>query len=132
MCQIRVLTVKLCTFLVQNGSFLAFWHHKNKERLSRGLEVKWHIPSTCPDASEKWFSIGIYGINWDSVWPCLETHEGPQAGQMCTERRLAALYLFHTPTGIGGAFAEGGVGSQNFHEVWAKMASESAINLKGG
>ena len=31
-------------FGVQNGSFSAFWHYKNKERLSRGLDVKWHIP----------------------------------------------------------------------------------------
>ena len=41
MWQIGVLTGKLCTFLVQNGSFSAFWHYKNKERLSRGLDVKW-------------------------------------------------------------------------------------------
>ena len=38
-------------FLVQDGSFSAFWHYKNKERLSRVLDVKWHIPSTCLDAS---------------------------------------------------------------------------------
>ena len=43
MWQIGVLTGKPCTFLVQNRSFSAFWHYKNKERLSRGLGVKWHI-----------------------------------------------------------------------------------------
>ena len=63
MWQIGVLTGKPCTFLVQNGSFSAFRHYKNKERLSRGLDVKWHIPSTCLDASRKWFSTGIYSIN---------------------------------------------------------------------
>ena len=63
MWQTGVLTGKPCTFLVQIGSFSAFWHYKNKERLSRGLDVKWHIPSTCLDASRKWFSTGIYSIN---------------------------------------------------------------------
>ena len=48
---------------VQNGSFSAFWHYKNKERLSKSLEVKWHIPSTCLEASRKWFATGIYIIN---------------------------------------------------------------------
>ena len=61
--------------------FSAFWHYKNKVRLSRGLDVKWHIPSTCLDASAKWLFIGIYSINRDSDWPCLETHESPQDGQ---------------------------------------------------
>ena len=32
-----------------------FGAFRNKERLSRGLDVKWHIPSTCLDASRKWF-----------------------------------------------------------------------------
>ena len=49
-------------FLVQNGSFSAFWHYKNKVRLLRGSDVKCHIPSTCLDASKKWFSIGMYSI----------------------------------------------------------------------
>ena len=53
MWQIGVLKGKPCTFLVQNGSFSAFWHYKNKERLSRGLDVKWHIPSTSLEASIK-------------------------------------------------------------------------------
>ena len=43
MWQIGVLTGKPRTFLVQNGSFSAFWHYENKERLSGGLDVKWHI-----------------------------------------------------------------------------------------
>ena len=51
MWQIGVLTGKPCTFLVQNRSFSAFWHYKNTERLSKGLDVTWHIPSTCLDAS---------------------------------------------------------------------------------
>ena len=63
MWQIGVLTRKPCTFWVQNGSFSAFWRYKNKERLSRGLDVKWHIPSTCLDAFKKWVSIGIYSIS---------------------------------------------------------------------
>ena len=63
MWQIGVLTGKPCTFLVQNGPFSAFRHYKNKERLSRGLDVKWHIPSICLDFSRKWFSTGIYSIN---------------------------------------------------------------------
>ena len=33
---------------------------KNKARLPRGLDVKWHIPSTCLDAAKKWFSIGFF------------------------------------------------------------------------
>ena len=57
MWQIGVLTGKPCTSLAQNGSFSG--HYKNKERLSRGLDVKWHIPSTCLDASRKWFSTGF-------------------------------------------------------------------------
>ena len=44
MWQIGVLRGKPCTFSVQNGSFSAFWHYKDKERLSRGWDVKWHIP----------------------------------------------------------------------------------------
>ena len=77
MWQIGVLTGKQCTFLVQNGSFSVFWHYKNKERLSRGLDVKWHIPSTCLDAPRKWFSTGIYSINRASEWLWLETPKNP-------------------------------------------------------
>ena len=50
---------------------------QNKERLSRGLDVKWHIPSTCLDAYRKWFSIGIYSINRASEWLWLETQGTP-------------------------------------------------------
>ena len=77
MWQIGVLTGKPCTFLLQNGSFSAFWHYKNKERLSRGLDVKWHIPSICLDASRKWVSTGIYSIDKASEWPWLESHGTP-------------------------------------------------------
>ena len=57
MWQIGVLTGKSCTFLVQNGSFSRFLYYKNKERISRGLDVKWHIPSICLDAFTEWVSI---------------------------------------------------------------------------
>ena len=81
MWQIGVLIGKPRTFLVKNRSFSAFWHYKNKERLSKGLDVKWHIPSTCLDASRKWFSTGIYSINRASAWLWLKTQETPQNGQ---------------------------------------------------
>ena len=82
MWQIGVLAGKPCTFLVQNGSFSAFWHYKNQERLSRGLGVKWHIPSTCLDASRKWFfSTGIYSIKRAFEWLCLETQQTPLNGE---------------------------------------------------
>ena len=44
-------------FFGQNGSFSAFWHYKNKDRLSRSLEVKWHIPSNCLDDSKSGFLL---------------------------------------------------------------------------
>ena len=59
MWQIRVLTGKPCTFSSKMGHFRRFWHYKDRERLSRGLDVKWHIPSTCLDTSRKWCSTGI-------------------------------------------------------------------------
>ena len=77
MWQIGVLTGKPCTFLVQNGSFSALWHYKNKERFSRGLDVKWHMPCTCLDAPRQWFSTGIYSINRASEWLWLETQSTP-------------------------------------------------------
>ena len=48
-----------------------FLHCKNKERLSRGLDVKWHIPATSLDASRSDFSAGIYSINraFEWLWP---------------------------------------------------------------
>ena len=57
MWQIGVLAGKPCTFLVQNGSLSAFWHYKKKETLSRALNLKWHIPSTCLDVSESGFLL---------------------------------------------------------------------------
>ena len=57
MWQIGVLTGKPCTFLVQNGSFSAFWHYTNKERLLMGSDVKWHIPFTCLVACNRGFLL---------------------------------------------------------------------------
>ena len=54
---------------------------QKKERLSRGLDVKWNIPSTCLAASKKWFSTGIYSIKRASEWLWPETQETPQNGQ---------------------------------------------------
>ena len=68
MWQIGVLTGKPCAFLVQNGSFSVFWDYKNKETVSEGLDVNWHIPSTCLDAFKTWVSIGIYSVNRVSEW----------------------------------------------------------------
>ena len=81
MWQIGVLTGKPCIFLVQNGSFSAFWHYKNKERLLVGSDVKWHISSKCLDVCKKRFSIGMYSINraFERLW--LETQETPEIGQ---------------------------------------------------
>ena len=59
----------------------AFWHYKNKERVSKGLDMKWHIPSTCLDAPRKWFSTGIYSIKRAFEWLWLETQEAPLNGQ---------------------------------------------------
>ena len=68
-------------FLASNRLFSAFWHYKNKERLSKGLDVKWRIPSTCLDASRMWFSTGISSINRTFKWLCLKTRQAPQNGQ---------------------------------------------------
>ena len=81
MWQIGVLTGKPRTFFVLNRSFSAFWHYKNKARLSKGLDVKWHIPSTCLDASRMWFSTGIYSINKTSELLWLKPQQTPQNGQ---------------------------------------------------
>ena len=53
--QISIFTGKPCTLRVRNGSFSAFWHYKNHERLLKALEVKSHIPSPCLDASKTVF-----------------------------------------------------------------------------
>ena len=55
-------------FFGPKWAIFGFWHYKNKERVSRDLDVKWHIPSTCLDAFKKWFSIGIYSMNRASEW----------------------------------------------------------------
>ena len=81
MWQLGGLTGKPCTFLVQNGSLSAFWHYKNKERLLRGLDVKWDVPSTRLAGSRKWFSTGICSISRASEWLWLETPETPQNGE---------------------------------------------------
>ena len=65
-------------FFVQNGSFSAFWHYKNKERLPRGLDVKWNIPSACLNGSRGEFSIGTHSTKRASEWFWLETQETPQ------------------------------------------------------
>ena len=83
-----LLTGKPCTFLVQNGSFSAVWHCENKDRLSRGLDVKWHIPSTRLDASRKWCPTGIYSINRASEWLRLETLQTPQMAKMCSAKTM--------------------------------------------
>ena len=62
------------------GSFSAFWHYKNKERLSRGLDVKWHVPSTRLAGSRKWFSTGICSINRASS-AMAGSPETPQNGE---------------------------------------------------
>ena len=86
--KIGVLTLKPCTCWGPNGSFSAFGHYKNKEGLSRGMGVKWHIPSTCLDASPKWLSTRILSIQHkasstnrasECLWP--EIQETPQNGQ---------------------------------------------------
>ena len=81
MWQIGVLTGKPCTFLVQNGSFSAFLHYKNRDRVSRGLDVKWRIPSACLDASKKRFSTRIHSIDRVSKWLWQANQETPQNGQ---------------------------------------------------
>ena len=57
MWRIGVLTGKPCTFLLQNGSFSAFSHYKNKESFSRGFVVELQIPllvSTPPKVGFYW------------------------------------------------------------------------------
>ena len=116
MWQIGVLARKPCTFSAQNGSFSAFWHYKNKERLSRGLDVNWHIPSTCLDASRKWFSPGIYSINRASGWLWPENEETPENGQnvrgfqvktpICHIAPVSHAYPYIPPKRVGKKIAE--------------------------
>ena len=51
------------------------------ERVWRGSDAKWHIPSTCLDASKKGFATGIYSIyrGLDSLWS--ENQATTQNGQ---------------------------------------------------
>ena len=48
-----VFTWKPCTSSTsaQHGSFSEFWHYGNKESFLRVMDVKWHLPSPCLDAS---------------------------------------------------------------------------------
>ena len=66
--------------MVQNGSFRRLGTTRIR-RLPRGSDVKWHIPSTSLDPSQKWFSIGIYSTNRASEWLWPETQETPRNGQ---------------------------------------------------
>ena len=87
------------------GDFRRFWHYKNKERPSKGLDVKCHIRSACLDASRVWFSTGIHSINRASAWLWLKPKRPLKMAKMCTvsrlERQCATLCLFHAPTGGG-------------------------------
>ena len=91
MCHRGVFTVKLRTSLVQNGLFSPSWHCKDKERVSRGIDVESHMSSTCLNALKK-RSSGNYSI---------ETQQ-TSLGKMCTvsslEHQFATLHLSHVPT----------------------------------
>ena len=67
----------------------------------RGSDVKWHIPSTCLDASKKVVSIGIYGINRAFEWLWLETEETPYNGQNVHG------FQVRTPISTFGSFEKG-------------------------
>ena len=107
MWQIGVLTGKPWTFLVKNRSFSAFWHYKNKEGLSKGLDVKWHVPSTCLDGSRMWFSTGICSINRASAWLWLKTQETPQNGQNVHRFQVRTPICHIVP--VSRAYGGGGV-----------------------
>ena len=92
MWQTGVLIGKVCTSLVQNGSFWAFWHHKIR-RLLRGSDVKWHFPSTCLDASKKSCSFGIYSVDRASEWLWLETRETLKMAKLLTVSRLPCTHF---------------------------------------
>ena len=99
-------------------SFSAFWHYNYKERLSKGLDVKWHIPSTCLDASKMWFSTGIYSINRASAWLWLKTQETPQNGQNVHRFQVRTLICQMVP--ISRAHGGGG-GSADFFFMGARI-----------
>ena len=58
-----------------------FFGLKNEERLSKGLDVKWHIPSTCLDAARMWFSTGTYSTNRIFRVAMAENPTNPSNGQ---------------------------------------------------
>ena len=113
MWQIGVLTGKTVHFFWSKmGHFRRFWHYKNKERVSKGLDVKWHIPSTCLDASRKvvfyWNLQHKQGFRWAVA---RNPSKALKIAKMCTVSRLecqfATLYLFHAPTRTGPPSAAG-------------------------
>ena len=63
------------------GHFRRFGTTNIRRDFSKGLDVKWHIPSTCLDASTMWFSTGICSINRTFKWLWLKTRQTPQNGQ---------------------------------------------------
>ena len=50
-------------FWSKSGHFRRFGTTKIGRDFRGGLDVNWHIPSTCLNASRKWFSTGIYSTN---------------------------------------------------------------------
>ena len=77
MWQIGILTGKPCTSLLKNGSFLAFSHYKNKERV-----LTWNCTFLYLSSGlQKWLSTAIYSINRGSDLLWLEIQEAPQNGQ---------------------------------------------------
>ena len=129
MWQIGVLTGKPSTFLVKNRSFSAFWHYKNKERFSKGLDVKWHIPSTCLDASRMWFSTGISSIKRTFKWLYLKTRQSPQNGQNVHRFQVRTPICHIVP--VSRAYPPLLLGVETLSRSWAlRMISGYIFNLK--
>ena len=84
---------------------LAFWHYRNKERVSRGLDVRWHVPSTCLDASKRGFYIGSHSMNRPSDCLWLETQEAGRMDKMCAASGLEHQF---SEEAMGGWKKEGG------------------------
>ena len=57
MWQTGVLTGKPCTFCGPEWVIFGVLALQNTERLLRGSDVKWHIPSTCLDAFKSVFPL---------------------------------------------------------------------------
>ena len=78
----------------------------SKHRVSRGLDVKWRILSTCLDASEKWFSTRISNINRPYDWLWLETQEARQNVQNVhifqVRRPICQMVPISRAYGLGG------------------------------